>query len=94
MILRWIFAALAAAVLVTASPAAALEGPAHILVMLRLPPAHVRPNTAYGGDYGDAATRQSLRREAGVLARRHGLALAEDWPMPVIAIDCFVYFCL
>lgn len=89
--LRRVLVVLATGVLLLAGlPAAAGEAPVRILVMLRLPPAHLRPNTDYGGDYGDAATRQALRRQAAALARRHGLMLADDWPMPVIGIDCFV----
>ncbi|HEY1879284.1 MAG TPA: S8 family serine peptidase [Caulobacteraceae bacterium] len=91
MTLRGVIGALAVAtMLVAGSSAWAGEAPAKILVMLRLPPAHVHPNSDYGGDYGDGATRQALHRQAAALARRHGLMLADDWPMPVIGIDCFV----
>lgn len=91
MTLRNAFGALAvAAALFVGSPAWAGEAPTRILVMLRLPPPHVHPNTDYGGDYGDGATRQALHQQAASLARRHGLTLADDWPMPVIGIDCFV----
>jgi subtilisin family serine protease len=76
--------------LLMGQPAKGADGPSRILVMLRLPPSHVRPNAEYGGDYGDAGDRQALRRQAAALARHHGFALADDWPMPVIGIDCFV----
>jgi hypothetical protein len=66
--------------------------PHDILVMLRLPPEHVRPNTLYGDDYGgDPSTRKARRRQAQRIAQRHGLELIEDaWPMPLLALDCFV----
>jgi hypothetical protein len=66
--------------------------PHDILVMLRLPPEHVRPDAAYGGDYGeDPSTRKARRRQAQRIAERHGLELIEDaWPMPLLALDCFV----
>src|SRR5258707_495894 len=31
-----------------------------VLVMLRLPPQHLRPNADYGGSYGDAMGRSAL----------------------------------
>lgn len=80
----------AAAALIAGSSVCADEAPAKILVMLRLPPAHFHPNSDYGGAYGDTATRQALHRQAATVARRHDLMLADDWPMPVIGIDCFV----
>ena len=53
----------------TASPAPAQTPPAaprsderEILVMLRIPPDHFRPNATYGGDYGDQFTITSRRR--------------------------------
>ena len=61
-----------------------------ILVMLRLPAPHFRVNQSYGGEYGDAATRIALRRLAEAIARRNNLRVVDDWPMPLIGIDCFL----
>lgn len=61
-----------------------------VLVMLRLPPAHLRPNVDYGGAYGDAIGRGARRRIVGALAHGHGLTLVDDWPMPLVGVDCFV----
>jgi hypothetical protein len=61
-----------------------------ILVMVRHPPEHFRPNGAYGGGYGDALARSARERLARRIARAHGLALIEAWPMPMIGLDCFV----
>jgi hypothetical protein len=85
---------LAAAGLARAAPdpgAHALEDTRpHILVMLRLPPEHLRPNTDYGGSYGDGIGAAARRRIAARLARTHGLTLVDDWPMPLVGVDCFV----
>jgi subtilisin family serine protease len=61
-----------------------------VLVMLRMPPPHFRPDSGYGGGYADDGSRAARRREAGELAAAYGLKLVDDWPMPAIGIDCFV----
>lgn len=61
-----------------------------ILVMLRVPPAHFRPEGGYGGGY-DAQSGQSARRRlANELASAHGLVVESEWPMPSLGIDCFL----
>jgi hypothetical protein len=72
-----------------APPTAAAEA-RQILVMLRLAPSHVRPNSSYGGDYGDSMSRAARRRTALRIARREGLELVDGWPMPLVGVDCFV----
>jgi hypothetical protein len=70
---------------------AAPPDPDHaILVMLRAGPAHYRPDQSYGGGYGDALGASARRRIARRVAGRHRLALIENWPMPILGIDCFV----
>lgn len=74
-------------------PASAREaaGPErHILVMVRHPPDHYRPNGSYSGSYGDELARSARERLARRIARQYGLALVDDWPMPMIGMDCFV----
>lgn len=61
-----------------------------LLVMLRLPVAHYRPDASYGGRYLDDSGRSARQRRAEELARQHGLTLVEGWPMPVLGIDCYV----
>jgi subtilisin family serine protease len=61
-----------------------------VLVMLRVPPAHYRPDANYGNDYANAPGRRARRHIAGELARAHGLALRDEWPMPALGVDCFV----
>jgi hypothetical protein len=61
-----------------------------VLVMLRVPAAHYRPDASYGNDYANAPGRSARRRVAGELARAHGLALHDEWPMPALGVDCFV----
>lgn len=61
-----------------------------ILVLLRLAPQHYRPNSNYGGGYGDDLARGAARRLAKRIARKHGLTLVDDWPMPLLGLDCFI----
>lgn len=61
-----------------------------VLVMLRLPPRHFRPDSAYGGGYAGGAGQANRRRLARALAAEHGLKLVNAWPMPAIGVDCFV----
>ncbi|MEO8926344.1 MAG: S8 family serine peptidase [Caulobacteraceae bacterium] len=67
------------------------DDPSHrILVLLRLSPEHFRPNSAYGDAYDDGQARGARRRIASRLAREHGLTLVDDWPMPLLGVDCFI----
>ena len=61
-----------------------------ILVMLRMPPDHYRPGSAYSGSYGSATTQAVRHRTAAKIAKRHGFTLDDNWPMPLLGIDCFV----
>lgn len=61
-----------------------------ILVMLRLPPDHFRPNGSYSGGYGDATAQSARDRVAKGIARKYGLSVVDNWPMPMIGVDCFV----
>ena len=61
-----------------------------VLVLLRLPPEHFRPDADYGDSYGDGMSRAARRRIAAGLARHHGLTLVGDWPMPLVGVDCFI----
>jgi subtilisin family serine protease len=93
----WRVATIIVALLAASSftPVAAAEGPSaqvdrQILVMLRLPPDHFRANGSYSGGYGDAATQSARKRIAKGIARKYGLTVVDDWPMPMIGVDCFV----
>ncbi|RJG25724.1 S8 family peptidase [Massilia cavernae] len=66
------------------------EASRQVLVMLRLPPQHFHPDAAYAGRYPNDGGRAARRRAGQQLARAHGLELVDDWPMPVIGIDCYV----
>jgi hypothetical protein len=61
-----------------------------VLVLLRLPSEHYRPDADYGDSYGDAMARAARRRIAASLAHHHGLTLIGDWPMPLVGVDCFI----
>ena len=90
----WLVACLAAvaAPAVAGGPVQAADSLAHrqVLLMLRVPVAHYRPDASYGNDYADAPGRLARRRTAGALARAHGLSLHDEWPMPALGVDCFV----
>jgi len=65
--------------------------PAQVLLMLRTPPTHFRPDTAYlGASYQDAPGHAARRRMARALGEAQGLRLRDDWPMPALHVDCFV----
>jgi subtilisin family serine protease len=73
-----------------APPPAVSADARQILVMLRLPPPHIRPNSNYGGSYGDSMSRAARRRTAQRIARREGFELIDGWPMPLVGVDCYV----
>jgi subtilisin family serine protease len=81
------------AMLLPASASVAEQAPpptGRILVMVRHPVDHFRVGGAYGGSYGDDLSRSARERLARKIAERNGLRLVEDWPMPMIGVDCFV----
>jgi subtilisin family serine protease len=61
-----------------------------ILVMLRLPALHYRPDASYGGAYDDRAGRVARQRVAAALASDYGLTLVDGWPMPSLGVDCYL----
>jgi len=65
-------------------------GDGQVLMLLRLPAQHARPDAAYAGSYGAGAERKARRRLASRIARANGLQLATGWPMPLLGLDCFV----
>jgi len=70
------------------APASAIDR--RLLVMLRVPPPHLRPDADYAGNYRSAAGREARKRIAREIAQAHGLHLIDDWPMPALNLDCFV----
>jgi hypothetical protein len=60
-----------------------------ILVMLHLPSPHYRPDFVYSSNYRHDATRSARRKIAENIAEELHLKLVEDWPMPLLNIDCF-----
>lgn len=63
-----------------------------VLVMLRLAPEHYRPGSDYGGGggYGDPTAAAARKRLAARIARDQGLTLVDNWPMPLLGIDCVI----
>jgi subtilisin family serine protease len=58
--------------------------------MIRQAPDHYRPSGDYSGAYGDQISENARHRIASRIAARHGLTLTDNWPMPMIGVDCFV----
>ena len=85
-------AAFAQSSLAPAAAGGASNGQAghQILVMVRHPPDHYRASGAYGGGYGDELARSARSGMARRIAHKYGLTLVEEWPMPMIGVDCFV----
>ncbi|MEG3125374.1 S8 family serine peptidase [Sphingomonas sp. GB1N7] len=73
-----------------AHAAPTVDGERRILVMLRLAPPHFRSGTGYTGGYGEDQSLAGRQRIAAGIARRHGVTLGGNWPMPIIGIDCFI----
>lgn len=61
-----------------------------VLVMLRLPAPHFRPDVNYVGSFDWRVGRDGRRQAAEGLASRYGLKVIDGWPMPALGIDCFV----
>jgi subtilisin family serine protease len=61
-----------------------------ILVMVRIPPSHYRPTGDYGGGYGDRVSQSIREHIARRIAKQYGLEFIDNWPMPMIGVDCFV----
>ena len=74
-----------------ADPAAEPKAAAReVLVMLRLPPPHFRPDSDYLGGYATRAGSAGRQRIAEELAARFRLRVVGSWPMPALGVDCFV----
>jgi len=61
-----------------------------LLVMLRLPPPHYRPDADYLGGYARASGSAGRQRVAEELAARFRLRVVGSYPMPALGVDCFV----
>ncbi len=64
--------------------------PQKILVLTRLAPEHFSLNPGYGNSYDNAQANSARRHMAQRIARRYGFRLVDDWPMPLVDLDCFV----
>jgi len=66
------------------------EAVQELLVMLRLPPPHFRPDGGYVGGYATQSGSAGRRRIAEDLAARFKLRIVDNWPMPALGVVCFV----
>ena len=80
----------AAACAVASEAAPSADTGQQIMVLLRLPSEHFRAGSSYSGAYGDGLGHSGRLRIAASLAQAHGLTLVDDWPMPVVGVECFV----
>ncbi len=74
----------------SAAPAADVDTAQQVLVLLRAPPTHFRPNSIYQGVYTDGHAEAARRRIAARLASDYGLKPLSNWPMPILGLDCIV----
>ncbi|MEP7129666.1 MAG: S8 family serine peptidase [Sphingomicrobium sp.] len=61
-----------------------------ILVMVRIAPDHYRPSGDYSGGYGGQTMQSARTHLARRVARQYGLRVLDNWPMPMVGVDCFV----
>jgi subtilisin family serine protease len=61
-----------------------------VLVLLRLPAPHFRPDASYTGSYDRGAGRDARRKIAERLATQYGLKIIDGWPVAALGVDCFV----
>jgi subtilisin family serine protease len=93
---RCLLALLAAIAAMVALPSAAfaqgsptISPDRQILVMVKHPGDHYQPSGSYG-TYGSDLSRSARERLARGIARMHKLTLVDEWPMPMIGVDCFI----
>ena len=61
-----------------------------VLVMLRLPPPHFRPDVNYAGSFDWRIGGDGRRQVAERVANQYGLKVIDGWPMAALGVDCFV----
>jgi len=61
-----------------------------VLLLMRTPPAHLQANGGVGGGYDDQLGRGARMRTVSKLARARGLNVVDEWPMPLLGVDCFI----
>jgi subtilisin family serine protease len=84
------FAAAAAWMSPVSAQQSAPQPDRQIMVMVPHPADHYRPGADYSGGYGDDLSRSARERLARKIAQQFGLALVDDWPMPMVGVDCFI----
>lgn len=66
------------------------DKPHQIMVMMELPPNHIRAGSTYSAGYGDARQKALRQRLGKSLAKQYGLEFVDNWPMPLMSIECFI----
>ena len=61
-----------------------------IMVMMELPPNHIQAGSSYSAGYGNARQKAIRKRLGNSIAKQYGIKLIDNWPMPLIGVDCFI----
>lgn len=90
LVVAAVIALLAASAAGEPADAPSIDAGQQVLVLLKMPAPHFRPDGNYGAGYSDAAGSATRRRIAAALARGNALSLVASWPLPVLGLDCYV----
>lgn len=66
------------------------DKPNQIMVMMELPPNHIRAGSSYSAGYGDARQKAVRQRLGKSIAKEYGIKFVDNWPMPLMSIECFI----
>lgn len=64
--------------------------PQQIMVMIEQPANHLRAGAGYSAGYGDARQKAIRQRLGKQIAKKYGLKFLDNWPMPLLSIECFI----
>ncbi len=66
------------------------DKPYQIMVMMELPANHIRAGSTYSAGYGNARQKALRQRLGKSIAKKYGLKFIDNWPMPLMGIECFI----
>lgn len=66
------------------------DKPYQIMVMIDLPANHLRAGSSYSAGYGNARQKALRQRLGKSIAKQYGVEFVDNWPMPLIGIECFI----
>lgn len=74
----------------TAQQESQKDKPYQIMIMMELPANHIRAGSSYSAGYGNARQKALRQRLGKSLAKQYGLEFVDNWPMPLVGIECFI----